>query len=98
MDNETLYATVSQHDTQIKNLERRMADVEEMQKQIVDLTISTKELAMSVKNMTEEQKEQGDRIKALELKPIKLWETIVGTVVTGIVGAILGAIIAMIAR
>lgn len=98
MDNETLYATVSQYDTQIKNLERRMADVEKMQKQIVDLTISTKELAMSVKNMTEEQKEQGDRIKALELKPIKLWETIVGTVVTSIVGAILGAIIAMIAR
>lgn len=95
MDNENLIK-LTELDIKVKSLEKRMTDVEETQKQIADLTISTRELAMSVKNMTEVQKEQGSRIRALEAKPVKMWETIVGTIVTGIVGAILGAVIAMI--
>ena len=97
MENEQISIMLAQHDQLIRGLERRMEDVEETQKSLSNLTISTKELALSVKNMTEVQKDQGLRIKALEMKPAKMWESITGTIITGIVGAILGAIIAVIA-
>ena len=75
-----------------------MAIVEGTQKQINDLTISTKELALSVKNMTEEQKDQGERLKILESKPVRMWDSIVGAILTGVVGAILGAIVGSLIR
>ena len=73
---------------------KRITDLEKEQKQIYALTISVKELAMSVKSMVEEQKEQSERIKQLEEKPVKRWDSIITTIITSIVSFAVGAVLA----
>lgn len=92
MTNEEIAATFADHGNRIKVSEHRIADLEESQKQIYNLTISVKELALSVKSMVEEQKEQGERIKKLEEKPGENWNTLTKTILTGVVGALVGAV------
>ena len=87
---------LTQHDQLLVGLERRMTKIEETQEQITDLAISTKEIALSVKNMTEEQKEQGARLRVLEQKPAKLWDTAIGSLLTGVIGIIIGAVVSML--
>ena len=70
MTNEDVAVTLANHDNRIKVSEHRIEDLEESQKQMYDLTISVKELAMSVKSMVTEQKEQSERIKKLEEKEV----------------------------
>jgi TolA-binding protein len=94
MTNEEIAATFANHENRLKVSEHRIDDLEDAQKQIYDLTISVKELAMSVKNMVEEQKEQSVRLKKLESKPAKKWETVGDTFLTAIVGTIAGALMA----
>ena len=91
MTNEEIAIKLTNHDNRIKVSEHRIEDLEQSQKQIYDLTISVKELAMSVKSMVEEQKEQSDRIKKLEEQPGNKWNTLVTTVITTVVGALVGA-------
>lgn len=91
MTNEEIATTLANHDNRIKVSEHRIADLEQLQKQIYDLTISVKEIAMSVKNMVEEQKEQGDRIKKLEEQPAEKWNTLQKTIITSIVSTLIGA-------
>ena len=91
MTNEEIAVKLAYHDNRIKVSEHRIDDLEESQKQIYDLTISVKEIAMSVKSMVAEQKAQGDRIKQLEEKPGENWNTLTKTILTGIVSAIVGA-------
>ena len=91
MTNEEIATTLATHDNRIKGSEHRIDDLEESQKQIYDLTISVKELAMSVKSMVEEQKQQGERINKLEEKPAKRWDLIITTTITGIISALVGA-------
>lgn len=91
MTNEEIAATLAEYGNRIKVSEHRIEDLEEAQKQIYDLTISVKELAMSVKSMVAEQKVQGDRIRQLEEKPGKRWDLIITSIITGVVGALVGA-------
>ena len=93
MTNEEVAVTLANHDNRIKVSEHRIEDLEESQKQMYDLTISVKELAMSVKSMVEEQKKQGDRISKLEEEPAENWNTLKKTIITGIVSTIVGAVI-----
>lgn len=58
--------------------EKRIADLEEQQKQIQELTISVRELALSVKNMVDEQQNQraeheklAGKVKEIESRPDK---------------------------
>ena len=91
MTNEEIAIKLTNHDNRIKVSEHRIDDLEESQKQMYDLTISVKELAMSVKNMVDEQREQSERIKKLEEKPGKRWDLIVTSAITTVVGALVGA-------
>ena len=93
MTNEEIAVTLANHDNRIKVSEHRIEDLEESQKQIYDLTISVKELAMSVKSMVEEQKKQGDRIKKLEEEPIENWNTLKKTLITSIISTLIGAVL-----
>ena len=94
MTNEEVAVTLANHENRIKVSEHRIEDLEESQKQIYDLTISVKELAISVKSMVEEQKKQGDRITKLEEEPAENWKNIKNTVITGIVSTLVGAVMA----
>lgn len=93
MTNEEVAAKFADHENRIKVSEHRISDLEESQKHIYDLTISVKELAISVKNMVEEQKEQGERIKKLEAQPGENWNTMKKTILTSIIGTVVGAVL-----
>lgn len=92
MNGEEIAATFADHENRLKVSEHRVADLEESQKQIYDLTISVKELAMSVKSMVEEQKEQSERIKKLEEQPAEKWNALQKTILTTIVSTLAGAL------
>ena len=93
MTNEEVAAKFADHENRLKVSEHRIADLELLQKQIYDLTISVKELAMSVKNMVEEQKEQGEKIKKLESQPAENWNTLKKTILTSVISTVIGAVL-----
>lgn len=55
-----------------------------------DLVVSVRELALSVKQMQEELKRQGDRLTEIEKEPADKWKRLTWLVVTGLVGAVIG--------
>lgn len=55
-----------------------------------DLVVSVRELALSVKQMQEELKRQGDRLTEIEKEPADNWKKLTWLVITGIVGAVVG--------
>lgn len=82
---------LTEHENRIKVSEHRIADLESQQKQIQELTMSVRELAISVKNLTDEQKTQGERIKAIEIEPANKWKHMSRTIITALVGGLIGA-------
>ena len=75
-----------------KRQNRRIDDLEETVRQIGDLTASVKELAVSMKNMTNIQEQQGDRLKVLEDKDGSMWRKVTGYIFTAILGIVIGFI------
>ena len=75
-----------------KRQNRRIDDLEETVRQIGDLTASVKELAVSMKNMTNIQEQQGDRLKVLEDKDGAMWSKVTGYIFTAILGIVIGFI------
>lgn len=68
----------------------RITELEQNFKVVQDLVISTKELALSMETMAKELEKQGACLRELEFKPVKRWELVVTSIITGIVGAIIG--------
>lgn len=75
---------------------KRITVLEETVRQINDLTVSVREMAVSMKNMLEEQKRQGDRLEELEKEPAETHKQIKMSVTTALVGAVVGAIAAAV--
>lgn len=104
MDN---YITRPEHDEFMKRMEeehhrlnKRITILEESVRKFTELTLSVNDLANSMKQMLEEQKEQGKRLEKLEDVPAKNWNTVkvailtaIGTAIgTGIVAAVINSI------
>ena len=70
----------------------RITELEQNFKVVQDLVISTKELALSMETMAKELEKQGTCLRELEFKPVKRWELVVTSIITGIIGALLGMI------
>lgn len=68
---------------------KRLSLLEETVRQINDLTISVKEMAVNMANMLEEQKKQGTRLEALEGRDGQLWRKIVEYAAMAVVGAVI---------
>lgn len=73
-----------------KRINHRLSTLEETTRQINDLTISVKEMAVTMKSMLEEQKDQGKRLEALESRDGEMWRKIIGYIATVVVGAVIG--------
>ena len=69
---------------------RRIELLEETTKQISELTSSVQTLALSVKNMVEEQSRQGKRLETLENRDGEMWRKVTGYVLTTVIGIIVG--------
>ena len=68
----------------------RLKLLEGQTKTITDLAVFVKELAMSIKQMAETQKEQGGKLEKLEERDGDMWRKVVGYIITAIVGIVVG--------
>ena len=99
---------MAQNNDVITRLEFNMLkeDVKELHK-IYDIvnrqTIATEKLALEMKYMREKQDNTDNevydictRVKTLEDKPVKRYDTIINTILTTLIGLVLGAVAAII--
>lgn len=96
MTNEEIVVKLTEHEQRIKSLQHRMDEQEEQSKVIQDLALSVKELALNMKNMMEEQKNQGGRLLALESRDGKMWRKVTGYIITAVVGIVIGYVLKQI--
>lgn len=71
---------------------RRIENLEKDTKQVVEIASSVRELALSIKQMAENQDKQAKRLEKLEEKDGEMWRKVVGYVITTTIGIILGFI------
>ena len=91
---------LNDHDHEIGSLKHRVDEVEKKQESNNRLTISVNELALNMKYMVEELKEQGSRLKKLESEPIESAKyyrrLIISAVITTAIGIIIGAVLSKV--
>ena len=88
------YISRHEHDEFCKRMEEehrrqkeRIKLLEENVRQIGALTVSVEKMACNMESMLQEQKEQGERLGALEEVPAKNWNTLKA----GVLGAVAAA-------
>ena len=69
---------------------QRIKLLEEQTRQVTDIALSVKELAQSIKQMTEIQKEQGEKLERLESRDGEMWRKVTGYIITAIIGIVIG--------
>lgn len=70
------------------NQNRRLDVLESDIKQIHELTISVKTMAVCLENMTKELAKQGEKLEAIEAEPAKKWEQAVSIVISVVITAV----------
>lgn len=97
MDN---YITRQEHeefakrqDSENERQNRRIQLLEDNVRQINELTVSVKEMAVNMSNMLKELEKQGDRLEALEKEPAETTKQIKQAIITAIVGTVVGAVV-----
>ena len=66
---------------------KRLEIIEGKQSQISELVVSVKVLAANVENIAKEINEQGLRLREIEGKPAKRWETVLSCLISSLVTA-----------
>ena len=88
------YIEIEHRLTEVENRAKsnahRLDSMEEKQKDISDLLISVKELALETKHMREDLNKTIERLGKLENKDSDKWEKFKWIILTGVVTAILG--------
>ena len=92
MDNETRVEIERLHDED-KRQNRRIDQLEENIKVIQELTISVHTLAHDMKQMLDEQRDQGARLDKLGQEPANTWTTVKSTLLTALIGAAAGSLV-----
>lgn len=93
MTGEEIAAKIAEHENRIKVSEDRIADLARVQEQIQDLTVSVKELAIGVKNLTGTTDDLKLRMDKQEAAPAEEMKYIRRQIITAIITAIISAII-----
>lgn len=88
MTDEEIAVKLEGHEHEIGSLKHRMKNQEEQTKTIQDLVISVKELALNMRTMMEEQKDQGERLEKLEQEPARRWKDSTKALFNAFLGAI----------
>jgi chemotaxis receptor (MCP) glutamine deamidase CheD len=100
MPEQDILLKLNDHDHEIGSLKHRMEEVEEKQESNNRLTISVNELALNMKYMVEEMKEQGSKIKKLETEPVESAKyykrLIISAIITTAIGIIIGAFLSKV--
>lgn len=91
MTDEEIAVKLAEYGKEIGSLKHRATDLEEQNKIIQELVLSVKELAINMRSMMEEQKDQGSRLDTLEREPAERWNSAKRTAFTTIVSVVAGA-------
>lgn len=75
-------------DSRIHRLEKRIDQAECELKNLTELTIAVKELAVHMEGVEKELAKQGDRLEKIEQEPADTWKTVKRTIVTVIITAL----------
>ena len=85
-----------------KRQNHRIDELEKISATIQELAISVHTLAHDMAGMLAEQKEQGNRLDALESAPAKKWnnamDKIIDTIIGSLVGAMMTGVIIVVAQ
>lgn len=76
----------AEHDRQ----NHRLGDLEESVKQIGALTVAVEKMAVTMQQMLNEQKAQGERMEVLESRDGEMWRKAIGYIVTAVLGLVIG--------
>ncbi len=89
---------IIENEQSVKSAHHRIDKIEKDVGEIRELTIAVKEIAMETKATREDVNDMNSRLKVVEEKPAKNWETIVKAVLTSIGSGLAGAGIALILK
>lgn len=102
MENTDLIERLVKVEQSDKSAHNRIDKVESEMSEIKELTLAVKEIAMETKAMREDLNNVDGRLKTVEAKPMKTWDSVkvavISSIVSLIVGTIGGAIIGQIIK
>ena len=81
-------------DEEDKRQNARIDHLEKNLELVNNLYVSVERLASNMESMAKELSRQGDCLRDLEMKPVKRYDLIITTIITGIASAILGFFLA----
>lgn len=89
----------AEHDEFAKRMEgehrrqnKRIDLLEKSVENINNLTVSVRELATNMKNMSEELQSQGEKLETLESRDGEMWRKVTGYIITVVIGIVVGYI------
>lgn len=88
MDDISIQIGVMQQE--IKDISRRMDNLEKLTESVYDLASSVKLLTANQKSTDENVEKIADDVEELKNKPARRWEAVVAALIAGIVGAFVG--------
>ena len=87
------YVTREVHDEFAKRIDEenkrqniRLDSLEKGIQGVIAISVNVERLATNIEQMTKELSNQGERLKAIEEKPAKKWETVVTAIISVAVG------------
>ena len=102
MTQEEMAVALARNENDIKSLKHRVANCESENETIRSLALSVNQLAVNMEHMLTEQKEQGQRLTALERAPgegyQRLKNTVIHCVTSSVLGALLGALMTLLLK
>lgn len=81
---------------EFEDLKGNVKDLHKVFDKISDIAMATEKLAIEMKYMREEQNKADERLKILEEKPIKRYDSVVSYIITTVIGLAIGAIATLI--
>lgn len=80
-------------DTENERQNKRISLLEESFQKMNALIVAVEKMAVSMENMLEEQKRQGERLEKLEKEPAETHKLVNRTIITAVVSAVVGAVV-----
>lgn len=80
-------------DTENERQNKRISLLEESFQKMNALIVAVEKMAVSMENMLEEQKRQGERLEKLEKEPAETHKLVKRTIITAVVSTVVGAVV-----
>ena len=91
-----IWERLTKGESSIKSAHHRIDNLEKIADSVNKLAFSTNQIATEVKALREDYEEADERIEKLEEKPVKRWETIIASCLSGLCTGVMGYLLAII--